>query len=174
MIFATVGTHQQGFDRFVQAFDLLALQLQQEDESPEELVIQYGTSAYIPQHATAFQWATSQKMDELTQSARVVVTHAAAGAIILGLRAQKPLVVVPRLKKFDEHMDDHQLQLAQALDETGQAVSVAVPTASSVAEAIAKTSKLSQQSPNRTNGASQLKLALRQRMTALQQEKVAL
>lgn len=164
MIFATVGTHQQGFDRMVQAFDQLALTLQQENNSPEELVIQYGTSTYIPQYATSFQWATSQKMDELTQSARIVVTHAAAGAIILGLRAQKPLVVVPRLKKFNEHMDDHQLQLAQALDEKGQAIAVAVPTADTLATGIERASTLAQTS---ATGATNLKETLRLRMADL-------
>jgi len=164
MIFATVGTHQQGFDRLVQAFDLLALQ---QKESPEEFVIQSGASSYSPQYAIAFQWATSQEMDAFTQSARVVVTHAAAGSIILGLRAQKPLVVVPRLKKFDEHLDDHQLQLAQALDKAGQAISVAQPSAKMLAAAIERASMLSEQSSNQAAGSHQLKQALRQRMAEL-------
>lgn len=134
MIFATVGTHKQGFERMVQAFDLLA----RENEFDEELIIQYGTSGYVPQHATAFQWATSQRMDQLTQSARILVTHAAAGAIILGLQAQKPLVVIPRRKQFEEHMDDHQLQLANALEQSGRAVALLDPTATGLARAIGR------------------------------------
>jgi len=51
------------------------------------VIIQWGSSTYQPQHARQFRFTSSQQMIELTQQARVIVTHAAAGAIITALRA---------------------------------------------------------------------------------------
>jgi beta-1,4-N-acetylglucosaminyltransferase len=135
MILVTVGTHNHGFDRLVRAMDELAAELD------EEVMIQWGSSTYQPQRARQFRFTSSQEMIELTQQARVIVTHAAAGAIITALRAGKPLVVVPRLKQFGEHMDDHQQQLAAALAARGQVVVVNTPTKDTLRAALEQTGR---------------------------------
>lgn len=136
MIFVTVGTHFQGFERLVRAIDELAAHLD------EPVVIQYGCSSYIPRHAEGFQWASSQRMEQLTRQARLVITHAAAGAIILALRFGKPVVVVPRRKAFGEQFDDHQEQLAEALDRAGWAIAVSDPTPQSLQAALPRANGL--------------------------------
>lgn len=118
MILVTVGTHNRGFDRLVRAMDELAAELD------EPVLIQRGSSHYLPRHAEHFEWASSQRMEQLTQQARVIVSHAAAGSILLALLHHKPLVVVPRLQSFGEIIDDHQRQLATALHEQGKAIAV--------------------------------------------------
>jgi len=135
LILVTVGTHHQGFNRLVQPMDELAADLD------EPVVIQRGSSTYEPRYAEHFQWTTSWRMEQLTQQARVVVTHAAAGAIILSLLKDKPLVVVPRLRCFSEHTDDHQQQLATALGAEGKAIVVQNPSADTLRAAIAKVTR---------------------------------
>ena len=88
MILVTVGTHPQGFDRLVRAMDEVAAKL------AEPVIIQRGSSIYQPQHANSFEFTVSEQMRQLTQEARIIVAHAAAGTIILALCAGKPLVVV--------------------------------------------------------------------------------
>ena len=134
MILATVGTHNQGFERLVRAADALAAGLE------EPVVIQYGSSRYIPQHARAFAFTNGEEMADLVREARVVVSHAAAGSIILALRMGKPLVVVPRMKAYSEHFDDHQLQLARALGEAGRVVVVSQPDLETLRQAIQQAS----------------------------------
>jgi beta-1,4-N-acetylglucosaminyltransferase len=132
MILVTVGTHNQGFNRLVQAMDELAARLD------EPVVIQRGSSTYEPQHAAHFSFTTGQHMAQLTSEARVVVCHAAAGTIIMALRQGKPLVVVPRLQRCGEVVDDHQLQLAAGLADTGRAIAVREPAATTLQMAIDK------------------------------------
>jgi UDP-N-acetylglucosamine transferase subunit ALG13 len=93
----------------------------------EPVIIQRGNGTYQPCHAESFQFTSGKHMIDLTQEARVVVSHVAAGAIILSLQHQKPLVIVPRRKKYGEHLDDHQFQLARALERSGRAVVVFEP-----------------------------------------------
>ncbi len=156
MILVTVGTHPQGFDRLVKAADELAAGLD------EQVVIQYGSSTYRPRHARGFAFETSQRMAELTAEARVVVTHAAAGAIILGLQSAKPLVVVPRLKQFNEHIDDHQQQLATALSAQGKVIAVEQPNAQNLRAALDQAGGLR----GSMAGSHQLVQALRLRLAA--------
>jgi glycosyltransferase involved in cell wall biosynthesis/UDP-N-acetylglucosamine transferase subunit ALG13 len=130
MILVTVGTHDQGFERLVRAADELAAQVK------ETVVIQYGSSQYIPKHAKCFQWTSNEEMERLTGEARIVVTHAASGAVILALRLGKPLVVAPRARRYGEAIDDHQQQLAAAISTGSQAVSVAYPNSTTLQQAI--------------------------------------
>lgn len=130
MILCTVGTHNQPFDRLVTAMDEYAA------TTDEAVIIQLGCSNYLPQHAEYFPFTTYEHMQELYDQARVVVTHAAAGAIILALELNKPLVIIPRFSKFNEHVDNHQHQLTKALNVSYRAVAVPNPSQHSLSEAI--------------------------------------
>lgn len=152
MIFVTVGTNpDMGFDRFVKAMDELAATLE------ERVVIQHGCSSYKPQHAEHFDFISGKEFEQLNKEARLVVSHAAAGAAIVALRHHKPLVVVPRLKQFNEHIDDHQLQLAAALKAEKKAIVVHEPSAATLRTAIAQATQLQ----GKPKGANQLVQALR-------------
>jgi beta-1,4-N-acetylglucosaminyltransferase len=120
------------FDRLLKPMDLLAAELD------ERVVMQCGCSNYTARYAEAFQFTTSDHIDQLTADARVIVCHAAAGSAIAALRQHKPLVVVPRQERFHEHVDDHQLQLAAALDEQGRAAVVYEPSVVTLRAAIEK------------------------------------
>jgi UDP-N-acetylglucosamine transferase subunit ALG13 len=85
----------------------------------EEVIVQTGVAAYHPKTATAFAFTSQEHMAELCREARVIVSHAGAGTILMALRLGKPLVVMPRLRKYGEHADDHQIELAHALSEMG-------------------------------------------------------
>ena len=130
MILVTVGTHDRGFDRLVRSMDLYAA------TTGERVVIQRGSSAYEPRHADSLTFTDYETMEALNRAARLVVTHAAAGAIILALRLGKPLVVVPRRAADGEALDDHQHQLAAALAAQGRVQVVAEPSCEALQEAI--------------------------------------
>jgi UDP-N-acetylglucosamine transferase subunit ALG13 len=59
---------------------------------------------------------------DLNKKARLIITHAGVGSIITALRFRKPVIVVPRLKKFNEHVNNHQLQIAKAFEKEGKVV----------------------------------------------------
>lgn len=109
----------------------------------EPVIIQYGSSSYVPRYAECFQWASSQRMKQLIHQARLVVSHAAAGSILTALLEKKPLLVVPRRHKYGEHVDDHQFQLAKAIAKAGMAIAVFEPSLTAMQDAVEKASSLS-------------------------------
>ncbi len=120
MIVVTVGTHEQPFDRLVNAAAALG------DREP--LLVQHGTSA-VPAGARG-EWIDYMSFDELAeraQAARVFVCHAGVGSIVLGRRCGHRPIVVPRLAELGEHVDDHQLSLARRLAKSGMVTLVEDP-----------------------------------------------
>ena len=119
MIFVTTGTHSQGFDRLIQKMDEIAGKIN------EEVIMQIGSAKYKPKNAKFFNFINDfEKIKELNKKARVVVCHGGAGTIITALEEDKPVIAVPRLKKFNEHINDHQLELVNALSDCGRIFAV--------------------------------------------------
>lgn len=109
MIYVTVGSHYQSFDRLIKKIDDLAGQID------EEVVMQIGYSTYLPKRATYFHFCPIQKAEGLIQKAALIVSHAGIGTIISARQFKKPIVIVPRLKKYHEHNNDHQLEIAETI-----------------------------------------------------------
>jgi len=111
MILVTVGTNEQPFDRLVRAAATLDVE--------EPLIVQYGSSQ-VP-HGPG-QWVDFLSFDELAdlaREARVVVSHAGVGSIMLVRRCGHRPVVVARRRALAEAVDDHQHVLARRLERAG-------------------------------------------------------
>lgn len=113
MIFVTVGTHEQPFDRLVAYID----QLKEIGVLTEDVVIQTGFSTYEPKHCRWQKLFPYKEMVELVEQARIVITHGGPSSFIMPLQIGKIPVVVPRQKRFEEHVNDHQLVFAKALEQ---------------------------------------------------------
>ena len=111
MIFVTVGTHEQQFNRLIAYVD----DLKKTGLITEEVVIQTGFSTYEPVYCTWKKLYPYDEMCRLVKEARIVITHGGPSSFIMALQVGKVPVVVPRQKKFGEHVNDHQLEFANAV-----------------------------------------------------------
>lgn len=118
MIFVTVGLHYQGFDRLIRKMDEIAGKID------EEVVMQIGSTKYKPENARYFESIDDDGMTELFMTARITVAQAGSGTLLDLIRLKRPFIVVPRLKIFNEHIDDQQIELADALSESYNIVSI--------------------------------------------------
>jgi beta-1,4-N-acetylglucosaminyltransferase len=111
MIFVTVGNDFRGFDRLLKQMDELAPSV------PSEILIQRGYSQYVPKNTKHVDFIPMDKAIEYIRGSELVVSHAGIGTIILCKKYGTPILILPRRKTFAEHMNDHQLEIAQALEE---------------------------------------------------------
>ena len=114
MIFATVGTHGQPFSRFLDALAGLN----------DDVVVQYGHNAPPAGVREAVAFMPFDELNGRMREADVVVTHAGVGSVLCAREAGHVPVVVPRLHRFGEHVDDHQLELVAALGQDGHVIPV--------------------------------------------------
>ena len=103
MIFVTVGTHEQPFDRLIGYMDKWAA------EHDEEVVMQRGYASFVPEHCESKPLFSYEEMQELTDRARIVITHGGPSTIMMVLCRGKVPVVVPRRHDLGEHVNDHQV-----------------------------------------------------------------
>lgn len=105
MIFVTVGTHEQAFNRLVEGID----ELKHDGTIDEEVVVQTGYSTYRPKYCESKDFFTYQEMVEYVREAHIVITHGGPSSFIMPLQIGKVPIVIPRQKKFGEHVNDHQV-----------------------------------------------------------------
>lgn len=108
MIFVTVGTHEQPFDRLVRYVD----ELKGSGVIQEEVIIQTGYTDYEPKHCTWSKLLPYNDMIKNVEQARIVITHGGPSSFIMPLQVGKTPIVVPRQEKYGEHVNDHQLLFA--------------------------------------------------------------
>lgn len=121
MIFVTVGTHEQPFDRLVKYVD----ELKGSGAIREDVVIQTGFSTYEPKHCIWGRLFPFPEMEEYVSAARIVITHGGPSSFMMALRREKTPIVVPRRKRFDEHINDHQVAFSKAIAERTGTILVA-------------------------------------------------
>jgi UDP-N-acetylglucosamine transferase subunit ALG13 len=114
VILATVGTHNQPFPRFI---ELLR-------ELEDDVVLQYGHNPRPEGFAHAEAFMPFEEILEHVHAASAVVTHAGVGSILCARDGGHVPIVVPRRRELGEHVDDHQVELTQTLEEMGHVISI--------------------------------------------------
>ena len=112
MIFVTVGSQKFPFDRLIREMDRLA----GEGVLQEEVLAQIGACAYEPKHMKWHRFMDKEDFDQAITDCDILVTHAGEGSIMTGLLKGRKVIAVPRYQKFGEHVSDHQLEIARALE----------------------------------------------------------
>lgn len=115
MVFVTVGSQKIQFDRLIQTVDELIAS----GVIPKECFAQTGYCTYIPQH---MKYAVFLDRDEFAlkmSTCDTVITHGGTGAIIGAIKRGKKVIAVPRLARFGEHVDDHQIEIVRQFAEMG-------------------------------------------------------
>ena len=104
MIFVTVGTHEQQFDRLVKAVDAL----KRDGLIEDQIFIQTGYSIYEPTFCDHARFLSYTEMRSYFVEADVIITHGGPSSFIEAIIAGKQPVVVPRKEEFGEHVNNHQ------------------------------------------------------------------
>lgn len=113
MIFVTVGTHEQQFDRLVKAVDDLKL----DKVINEPVYVQTGYSTFEPTHCDHSRFLPYAQMKEYMKVADVVITHGGPSSFIEAMAAGKVPVVVPRRGDLEEHVNNHQVDFVRTVAE---------------------------------------------------------
>lgn len=113
MIFVTVGSQKFQFNRLLKEIDNLI----QEGKIQEEVFAQIGASDYKPKNYSFKEFITQDEFNNYINESHIVITHAGTGVIINAIKRGKKVIGVPRLAKYGEHVDDHQIQLIKEFTE---------------------------------------------------------
>ena len=109
MIFVTVGTHEQPFNRLIKEVD----RLKKEGIITDEVFIQTGFSTYEPQYCDWKKLISYSEMDNYMTHSDIIITHGGPATFMGAIAKGKKPIVVPRQEKYGEHVNDHQLEFCR-------------------------------------------------------------
>ncbi len=115
MVFVTLGTQDKPFDRLLKAIDKEI----EKGNIKGEVVVQAGCTKYESKNMKIFDLIPLDDFDELMGKCDYLITHGGVGSIVTGLNKDKKVIAVPRLEKYGEHINDHQLQIINNFDKMG-------------------------------------------------------
>lgn len=110
MILVTLGTQDKKFYRLL---DLIQEEIDN-GKIKDEIIVQAGYSSdYKSDDMKIIDLIPIDEFDELVKKCDILITHGGIGSIITGLKYKKRVIAVPRLKKYREHTNDHQVQIVE-------------------------------------------------------------
>lgn len=112
MIFVTVGTHEQPFNRLLKEVDNLI----ENGVIKDDVFAQIGYSDYVPKHYKYSKFLDYTEMQNYFLRANVVITHGGPSSFMEAIKLKKTPIVVPRQEKFNEHVNNHQLDFCKELE----------------------------------------------------------
>lgn len=113
MILVLLGTQNNSFHRLLE-------EIQKNIENgkiKEEVIVQKGYTKFESKEMRIFDELSKDEFEKLVEQADVIITHGGVGSIITSILKGKKVIGVPRLKKYKEHVNNHQLDIIEFFDE---------------------------------------------------------
>lgn len=115
MIFVTVGTQDVPFDRLLKAVDKCI----NDGVITEEVIVQCGKTKYKSKNMKMVNLLPIDEFKNIIKSARIVIAHGGVGTITDAINGGKPVIATPRLHRYKEAVNDHQLQIIKQFEKMG-------------------------------------------------------
>lgn len=115
MIFVILGTQDKAFVRLVKEIE----ELKKDGIIKEKIVIQSGVTKYESDEIEMIDYLSMKEFEKYIKKAKYVITHGGVGSILDALKYNKKVIAIPRLEKYDEHENNHQIQIVEKFDELG-------------------------------------------------------
>lgn len=109
MILVLLGTFPTQFKRPLIEIESLC----KEGAISEQVIVQNGYTTMNSVYMEFRPFLSLPQLNELYQSARVIISHAGTGSLVKGLKLYKKIIAIPRLAKYGEVVDDHQVEILE-------------------------------------------------------------
>lgn len=115
MVFVTLGTQDKSFVRLLEKVESAI----NDGIIEDEVVVQAGYTKFKSDKMRIFDLLDRDEFAEYVKKCDVLITHGGVGSIITGLKNNKKVIAIPRLAKYKEHVNDHQIQIIDNFDNQG-------------------------------------------------------
>lgn len=115
MILVTLGTQDKPFNRLLKKID----ELIDKGIIKDKVIVQAGCTKYESSNMKIIDLIPMDEFDNLLQECDLIISHGGVGTILSALKYKKKIIAVPRLAKYGEHVNDHQIQIITKLYNDG-------------------------------------------------------
>lgn len=107
MIFVILGTQDKPFNRLLKAIEKLV----EDGKIKENVIVQAGSTKLKNKKIIVYDLISQEMFDKMIKEASLIITHAGVGSILTALKENKKVIVAAREKKYNEHTNNHQIQI---------------------------------------------------------------
>lgn len=115
MILVTLGTQDKSFERLLKTIQKCI----DKGVIKDKVVVQAGCTKFESNEMEIFDLIPYDEFDKYIKKCDILITHGGVGSIITGLKNNKVVIAAPRLKEFNEHTNNHQLEIINELSKDG-------------------------------------------------------
>lgn len=115
MIFVSLGTQDKSFSRLLEMIDKSI----NNNVIKDKVIVQAGYTKYKSDNMEIYDYVSPTKFKSYIEECDLFITHGGVGNILSALKQGKKIIAVPRLSKYGEHTNDHQLQIVDNFYEKG-------------------------------------------------------
>ena len=115
MILVTLGTQDRSFIRLLKEID----EQIKKKHIKDRVVAQIGYTEFKSKRMEIHDYFTMEEFNKYMKEADVVITHGGVGSVLGALDKNKKVIAFPRLAKYKEHVNDHQIQMVNTLAKNG-------------------------------------------------------
>lgn len=120
MILVLLGTQNNSFHRLLEEIERLI----ESQMINEEVIVQAGYTKYTSKNMKILDFISKEELEELQKKADLIITHGGVGSILLSITKDKKVIAVPRLHQYEEHVNDHQIEIVEMLNQKGYIIGV--------------------------------------------------
>lgn len=120
MILVLLGTQNNDFHRLLEEVEKNI----KNGNINDEVIVQAGFTKYRSDRMKIFNMTSNDNLKELIKNADLIITHAGVGSIEMSLEQNKKVIAVPRLKKYKEHVNDHQKDIEGEFNKRGWIIGI--------------------------------------------------
>lgn len=115
MILVLLGTQNNSFHRLLEEIQKCI----NDGIINEEVFVQAGSTKFKSRNMRIFDLIPLEDLESLIYKADLIITHGGVGSIVMCLKKKKKIIAVPRLSKYGEHVNDHQIQIVDNFNKEG-------------------------------------------------------
>ena len=134
MIFVVLGTQHNSFERLLQEIEKLI----KNKVIVDKVIVQNGYTKYNSNYMEMYDYISKEKFDELLDESDLVITHGGVSTIVAAIKKGKKVIAVPRLKEYNEHVNNHQKQIIETFSQ--QELIIGINEVSELEDALNKVS----------------------------------
>ncbi len=120
MILVMLGNQNNSFKRLLKELD----KLKEKKIIKEEVIVQAGYTKYKSDNLQIFDFIDKDKLEDYQSKANLIITHGGVGSIISSLKKGKTVIAVPRLKEYNEHVNNHQKDIVESFSNNGYIIGI--------------------------------------------------
>ena len=115
MILVLLGTQNNNFNRLLEEIERLI----DKKTITDEVIVQAGYTKYESNKMQIFDLIPREQLDKYQDDADIIITHGGVGSIVSSIEKGKKVIAVPRLHKYEEHVNDHQKEIIELFNKKG-------------------------------------------------------